>query len=80
MIRLKVKKQNKILTEKQQKYYNYYQVSFKLINMNFLQVKKYYFLMRAECQNKLGLLILFQEKLEQLQMKEENKQIYHESK
>ena len=35
-----------VLTEKQQKYQLYHQV--KLINVNILQVKKYYFLIKAE--------------------------------
>ena len=42
MIRLEMN----TLTEKQQKYQHYYQV--KLINMNSLQVKKYYHLIRIE--------------------------------
>ena len=41
MIRLEIKKCKTILTEKQQKYKCYHQVKF--INMNMLQVKKYYF-------------------------------------
>ena len=40
------KKLNMILIEKQQKYWHYYRV--KLINMNILQVKKYYFLLKVE--------------------------------
>ena len=39
-IRLKMKNYNMILTEKQQKYQIYHHV--KWINMNILQVKKYY--------------------------------------
>ena len=41
-----MKKYNTILTEKQQKHQHYHQV--KLINMNFLQVKKYYDLIKVE--------------------------------
>ena len=37
---------NMILIEKQKKYQNYHQV--KLINMSFLQVKKYYHLIEVE--------------------------------
>ena len=40
MIRLEVKNCNMILTEKQQKYQHYHLE--KLINMNILQVQKYY--------------------------------------
>ena len=40
MIRLEMKNYNTILTEKQQKYQSYHQE--KLINMNMLQMKKYY--------------------------------------
>ena len=39
MIKLRMKNDNTILTEKQQKYQHYHQA--KLINMNILQVKKY---------------------------------------
>ena len=46
MIKLKMKNYNTILTEKQQKYQHYHQV--KLINMNILQVKKYYHLIKVE--------------------------------
>ena len=46
MIRLKMKKYNTILTEKQQKCEHYHRV--KLINMNVLQVKKYYHLINVE--------------------------------
>ena len=46
MIRLYMKKHNMILTEKQQKYEHYFQV--KLININILQVKKYYHLIKVE--------------------------------
>ena len=44
--KIKDEKYNTILTEKQQKYQYYYQV--KLINMNFLQVKKCYHLIKVE--------------------------------
>ena len=47
---------NAILTEKQQKYQHYRQV--KLSNMNILDVKKYYLLIKVEKQNKLSLHIL----------------------
>ena len=46
MIKLKVKKYNTILTEKQQKYQHYQQV--KLITMNILQEKRYYHLIKVE--------------------------------
>ena len=46
MIKLKTKNCNTILTEKHQKYKDHYQV--KLINRNFLQVKKYYHLIKVE--------------------------------
>ena len=45
MIRLEMKKYNAILTEKKQKYH-YHQV--KMINMNFLQTKKYCNLIKSE--------------------------------
>ena len=57
MTRLEIKNYNKILTEKQQKYQHYHLE--KLINMNVLQVKKYYLLIKKEGQNELILLILF---------------------
>ena len=44
MIRLEMKNYNTLLTEKQQKHQPYYLE--KLINMNFLQVKKYYLLIK----------------------------------
>ena len=44
MIRLEMKNCNVILADKQQKHQHYYQV--KLINMNILQAKKYYLLMK----------------------------------
>ena len=46
MIRLEMKSYNKILIEKEQKYQPYHQV--KLINMNTLQMKKYYHLIKLE--------------------------------
>ena len=45
-----------ILKEKKQKYQQYNQV--KLINMNILQVKKYYLLSKAKRENKLNLHIV----------------------
>ena len=50
----------------------------KLINMNTLQVEKYYHLIKVEQQDKLSLYILIQEKLlknkqKQLRNKEKNK-------
>ena len=50
-----------ILTEKQQKQRDYNPE--KLINMNVLQVNKYYLMIKEKLQNKLSLLILPQEKL-----------------
>ena len=44
MIRLEMKNCNRILTEKQQKY-QHYRLE-KLIKMNILQVKKYYFVIK----------------------------------
>ena len=46
MIRLEMKNCDMILTKKLKKYQHYHQV--KLINMNILQVKKYYFLIKIE--------------------------------
>ena len=46
MIRLEIKNYNMILTKKQQKHQHYHKV--KLINMNILQVKKYYHLIKEE--------------------------------
>ena len=46
MIKLMMKNYNMILTEKQQKYQHYQQL--KLINMNTLQTKKYYHLIKLE--------------------------------
>ena len=46
MIRLEMKNFNRILTEKQQKYqHDYLKI---LTNMNVLQVKKHYFLIKEE--------------------------------
>ena len=45
-----------ILTEKQQKQRDYNPE--KLINMNVLQVNKYYLMIKEKLQNKLSLLIL----------------------
>ena len=44
--RLKMKKYNMILTEKQQKHEHYHQVKF--INIIILQAKKYYHLIKVE--------------------------------
>ena len=46
MIRLEIKNDDMILTEKQQKYQHCHLE--KLINMNVLQVKKYYLLIKEE--------------------------------
>ena len=46
MIRIDIKNCNMMLTEKQQKYQHYHLE--KLINMNILQVKKYYLLIKEE--------------------------------
>ena len=46
MVIFEMKNCNMISTEKLQKYQHYHKV--KLINMNILQVKKYYLLIRAE--------------------------------
>ena len=46
MIRLEMRSCYMILTEKQQKYQHYHME--KLINMNNLQVKKYYLLIKEE--------------------------------
>ena len=46
MIRLEMKNYNMILTEKQQKYRLHHQV--KLMNMNMLQAKKNYLLIKKE--------------------------------
>ena len=46
MIKLNMKKYNMILKGKQQKYQHYLQV--KLINVNILQGKKYYYLIKVE--------------------------------
>ena len=55
-----MKNYNMILTENQQKYQDYHLE--KLINMNILQVKKYYLLIKEELQNKLSWHILLFEK------------------
>ena len=44
--KIRDKNYNMILTEKQQKYQRYHPE--KLINMNFLQVRKYYLLIKEE--------------------------------
>ena len=46
MIRLAIKNCNMILTKKKQKYQHYHLE--KLINMNILEVKKYYLLIKVE--------------------------------
>ena len=46
MTKLKMKNYKTILTEKLQKYQHHYQA--KLINMNTLEVKKYYHLIKVE--------------------------------
>ena len=46
MVRLAIKNCITILTEKHQKYQHYHKE--KLINMNILQVKKYYHLIKAK--------------------------------
>ena len=68
MATLKMKNYNLILTEKQGKYRHNHQV--KLINMNILQLKKYYVLIKVELQDKLSLLILLYEKLLKNQLKQ----------
>ena len=55
MMQFEMKKYN-MISEKQEKYQHYHQV--KLINMNFLEAKKYYHLIKEEKQNKLSLDIL----------------------
>ena len=45
-VKIRDAKYNTILTETQQKYQHYYQE--KLINMNILQVKKYYLLIKEQ--------------------------------
>ena len=61
MIKLDMKNCNMILTEKQKKYQH--NPLEKFINMNILQVKKYYLLIKEEWKNKLRLLILLWQKL-----------------
>ena len=46
MMRLEMKNYNMMLTEKQQKYQHSHQI--KLVNINILQVKKYYLLVKKE--------------------------------
>ena len=46
MMKLKMKNYNTVSTEKLQKYQHYHHV--KLVNMNILQVKKYYRLIKVE--------------------------------
>ena len=58
--KLEIKNHKIILTKKQQKQHNN---QVKLINMNILQVKKHYLVIRIELQNKLSIFILLQEKL-----------------
>ena len=57
MIRLEMKNYNMILTEKLERYQHYYQVE--LINMNILQVKKYYLLIKKEVRGQAKFIILF---------------------
>ena len=61
MTKLKNKNRSMILTEKQQKSDHYYPG--KLINMNFLQMKKYFLLIKEESKKKLSFHVLLQEKL-----------------
>ena len=42
----------------------------KLINVNILQMQKYYILIKIEFQSKLGLCILFSEKLQEYKQRE----------
>ena len=67
------KLQYDILTEKQQKYQHY--LLKKLINMNILQVNRYYLLIKEEWQNELSLHILHQEKLLKNDRRARKKQI-----
>ena len=67
MIRIEMKNYNMILTEKQQEHLRYHQV--KLINMNILQVKKHYHLVRVGLQNSLSFLNLLLEKALETQTK-----------
>ena len=57
MIRLEMKNYNMILIEKLERYQHYYQVE--LINMNILQVKKYYLLIKKEVRGQAKFIILF---------------------
>ena len=61
MIRLEMKNDNMLLTEKQQKNHDYYLE--KMINMNILPVKKYCPLIKNEEYSKVMLHILHKEKL-----------------
>ena len=54
--KIKMKNYNMILTENQQNYRHFHQA--KVTDMNILQVRKYYLLIREERQNKQSLLIL----------------------
>ena len=56
MIRLEIKNNNMIVTEKQPKYQLYYET--KLVNMNILQEKKQYHQIKNKYKNELNLLIL----------------------
>ena len=51
-VKIKMKNYTITLTETQQKHQHYLQL--RLINMNILQVRKYYHLIKAESQNKLS--------------------------
>ena len=67
---------NIVLTKKQQKYQHYHPG--KLININFLKVKKYCHLIKEEEQNQLSLHILLfvndlKNKEKRLKIKEKNK-------
>ena len=70
MKRLEMKNSNIILTEKEQKYQHSHRE--KLINMNILQVNKFYPQIKEESQNKISLLILLQEKLQKNKEKKKN--------
>ena len=56
MIRLEIKNNNMIVTEKQPKYQLYYETE--LVNMNILQEKKQYHQIKNKYKNELNLLIL----------------------
>ena len=55
MIRLEMKNSNMILIDNQQKYQHYHLE--KLVNMDILQVKHYYLLIKEEWNIKLSLLL-----------------------